>query len=551
MDKYINNDLYEYIEKTKNHDKKYNYYNAVNKKRVNDSKDWLKVLDNEVQEENMVLEIFEYMYNCKDYTSNGKNIAKFFDVDVAAINSYIKSFGKRVIKLLNLKEQIYDKKSSRRWNIPFETVPELNKDNIFTWKLRKELIDALIEKYDNYLPKDETINEKIERFVKENPYDKFCKKIKQDIATRDHFVNKFKINEIMNMKLEEYAFGRADVDQGGRDTFCYLLEERMQWLGDMRTRYPKKFGIWYLKGEHKYRWTTKYGENCDEAFKKIKQEICFLIACANNMDYEKIEECKIANLFKGKIISTYFPEKYLCIFNEDDVDRFLNILDIRYDMHEVNTLEKKKALLKDYKENNAILKNYSDYYFVVFLYNSFKNELKENKVISREIDYDFKFEKFKYIQSHEIKHKDGYRSKNTDYEKIYRNKKNTGNRGEVAVFQYEVNKLISLGMNDLAKQVRICENDAIGYDIESYDANGNEIHIEVKTNSRNTSYLDFYITDNELEHFTKDDNYYIYYLYNIQGKTKCHVIDKESMLSRKQEFFKPVIYKVSIDIEEE
>ena len=45
-----------------------------------------------------------------------------------------------------------------------------------------------------------------------------------------------------------------------------------------------------------------------------------------------------------------------------------------------------------------------------------------------------------------------------------------------------------------------------------------------------------------------DENYYIYYLFNIKGKPKCHIINKEDILKRKEEFFQPVIYKVNIDV---
>lgn len=542
-----NNELINYIESLDNINKDDSYFEMVNQKRVSDKKTWLKVLDNEKQYDNQVIDILLYLYDCKNYTSNGKNIAKYFNTDVAAINSYIKSFGKRVIDLLNLEEQIYDEKSSRRWNIPFETVPELNKNNIFTWKLRKELIDALIEKY-NLIPKEETIDERIKQFIEEYPYDAYCKSIEKDLEARDYFINKFSLSNIMNMSIEQFAIGRADIDEKGRDTFCYLIERSMQNLGDMRGSFVSKFGVWYSKKEQEYKYTKKFGKNLEEAFEKIKQEICFLLVSANNNDFEEINKCDITNIFKGKILSTYYPDKYLCIFDEEDVDKFLNVLNIQYDMHQINTLEKKKALLKDYKNNNKLLKDYSDYYFVLFLYITFKKELKTNNTISGEIDYDIEFVDFEYIKRHEIKNKNNYRSRETDYERINRNKKDIGNRGENAILRNEVNKLKTLGLNDLAEQVEICDNDAIGYDINSFDENGNEIHIEVKTNSSNKSYLDFYITDNELNHLMTDENYYIYYLFNIKGKPKCHIINKKDILNRKEDFFQPVIYKVNIDV---
>ena len=60
-------------------------------------------------------------------------MAKYLNTDVGTINLSIKSFGKRIIDLLHTKEQIYGEKSSRCWNIPFETVPELYHMNKEHW----------------------------------------------------------------------------------------------------------------------------------------------------------------------------------------------------------------------------------------------------------------------------------------------------------------------------------------------------------------------------------------------------------------------------------
>ena len=135
--------LVNYIESNKDIIKSYNF---LNQKRISNKKSWLKILNNEIQENNEVLNILLYLYDCKNYTSNEKSIAEYFNTDIKTINSYIQSFGGRIIDLVGIKEQVNNDGSSRRWNIPFETVPELNKKNFFTWKLRKELVEALIEK---------------------------------------------------------------------------------------------------------------------------------------------------------------------------------------------------------------------------------------------------------------------------------------------------------------------------------------------------------------------------------------------------------------------
>ncbi len=52
---------------------------------------------------------------------------------------------------------------------------------------------------------------------------------------------------------------------------------------------------------------------------------------------------------------------------------------------------------------------------------------------------------------------------------------------EKTILQSKINKLKLFGLNNLAEQVYICY--VYGYDINSFDKQGNEIYIKVKTNS--------------------------------------------------------------------
>ena len=67
-------------------------------------------------------------------------------------------------------------------------------------------------------------------------------------------------------------------------------------------------------------------------FIKVKEELCKLIIAGNNDDYAALNNSMLPPLFKGKVLSTYFPDKYLCIFKEEDIDKFLYILGIDYDI---------------------------------------------------------------------------------------------------------------------------------------------------------------------------------------------------------------------------
>ena len=114
----------------------------------------------------------------------------------------------------------------------------------------------------------------------------------------------------------------------------------------------------------------------------------------------------------------------------------------------------------------------------------------------------------------------------TDY--VAKQQENTriGKAGEKWVYEYEKQKLINAGRKDLAQKVIwIAENDdSKGYDIVSYDKDGNEIFIEVKTTS---GYLKtpFYMSALELEinrqHVSK---YHLYRIYNFNKEPKLCII---------------------------
>jgi len=75
-----------------------------------------------------------------------------------------------------------------------------------------------------------------------------------------------------------------------------------------------------------------------------------------------------------------------------------------------------------------------------------------------------------------------------------------GRQGEEFALEYERRRLWEKGRADLAKKVKWVsrdEGDWAGYDIGSYEPNGDNIQIEVKTTNRGIN-EPFYVTANEL-----------------------------------------------------
>ena len=106
-----------------------------------------------------------------------------------------------------------------------------------------------------------------------------------------------------------------------------------------------------------------------------------------------------------------------------------------------------------------------------------------------------------------------FKGADIDFDKKRKDDKELGDFGEELVLDYEKNRLKEKGLNDFIDKVKIVK-DGEGYDILSFDENGNEICIEVKTTKGNEK-TPFYLSQNEKLFFEKNFNkYMIYRLYN-------------------------------------
>jgi len=109
-----------------------------------------------------------------------------------------------------------------------------------------------------------------------------------------------------------------------------------------------------------------------------------------------------------------------------------------------------------------------------------------------------------------------------------RRNSNLGVSGEEFVYLLEKQELNSLGLNELAENVIWASKeigDGLGYDILSYDENGDEIFIEVKT-TRGGPSTPFYISANEIEvSKEKGAAYRIYRLFSYPKAPNMYIVN--------------------------
>lgn len=127
--------------------------------------------------------------------------------------------------------------------------------------------------------------------------------------------------------------------------------------------------------------------------------------------------------------------------------------------------------------------------------------------------------------------------------------KRLGDLGELWVMKYEIEKLKNANKYNLINQIKHTskdEGDGTGFDIQSFDINGNKIFIEVKT-TKGRQNSTFFVTRNELERSKiEKDNYYLYRLYNYNEEVETSdLLIIQGDLTNICEF--PTTYKINLN----
>lgn len=117
-----------------------------------------------------------------------------------------------------------------------------------------------------------------------------------------------------------------------------------------------------------------------------------------------------------------------------------------------------------------------------------------------------------------------------DYVKLSKIKGKIGRIGEELVYDYEWNALKDYPELQEKIEKTYLIDDGAGYDIVSYDYDGNKIYIEVKTTkSKGNKRIKFHISRTEDEFISNHENAYIYYVYDLDNP-KLRVIEQKTYL---------------------
>lgn len=428
--------------------------------------------------------------------------------------------------------------------------------------IKDEYTDSLSKLWDSFFSQfksNKIDKELIDNISKFDPTER--KKERDDLEVlRLAFIRDYSIDNIRNMPIDDFIVGKRN-----KSSFCYRLENELQLWGNIHGATSAKFGIYYgIEGqdkELKYRWTNRFGDSLDEAFKTVKDEIISLINAGANYEINKININLISPMMKGKLLSLYYPEKYLNIFSDVHLDYFIEQLSLRNTKKRMSEIEKQRLLL-DYKNSISLMNNWNNYEFFRYLYFTFDRPQKDmiegfvTKESSKAQTCIFpplsdtksnivELEGYKPIEK--IKSEKNGKGK-INFEFVNTENKRLGDRGELVVIKEEEIKLQKIGEKHLIIDHVASYDDFAGYDVLSYDENGNKMQIEVKSTRAKASDATFYLSGNEFRKSMELDNYWIYIVY------EAHTINpkiwkiKNPFKQQDMVRMEPTQYRVTISV---
>lgn len=400
--------------------------------------------------------------------------------------------------------------------------------------------------------------------------------------TIEHNEEKFYIDERNNnKKLYNSLLLKKDI--GERLEIKELSEQDWKQLLLKEKNTTKDIADLYDLSE---RDVTKARKSIIPNIKQYDDEYLFYFIMLNNMTINDfysnfcipiLEEMKLKNI---KTIYEYLNPSYHEIFNvEEELKRQKeieksNLEGQKYEMPLSGVLLKKLYwAVKNNQLDRKILKNnwFNTYYGPMFLKN-FLQQIEESHILdlydSGKIykhdsfeTYQKLYQKFNLNESEEdtnqqltlvntsaskayLKEKGLRKIVPRDYVELTRVKSEVGRVGEELVYKYELENLKDYPKFQKKIKKTYLIDDGAGYDIESYDYNGNKIFIEVKTSKLNhANRIKFFVSENEDAFISSHENAYIYYIYDLKNP-KLRVIDQKTYLS----YYKKAI-KYEIDQE--
>ena len=339
------------------------------------------------------------------------------------------------------------------------------------------------------MPSNATLNSELLAF--ESNYS--TEREDEALATRGKFLKAFPISRLKNLTLDDYVIGK------GTASFCASVEAKTKAWAVIQGSTASKFGIYYGRTKsdptRKYRFTKKYGRTEADAFKNVKAALLKLLQDGDVLDFQAIDANPLSQMFKAKILSLYFPEKFLNVCSGEHIE----MLALELGNPECDCISEYQHLLAAQKKKNSIAGRWSNPKYMQYLYQKYFPKTKKTSATGT------------------IKKPKAGTPRRINFNDLQEGWEAVGKKSEAYALAWEKSRLAGSMFPRLAEKIDDRRSrPGYGYDFRSYNAPGKERYIEVKSVGKEKGGYRFFLSENERavsESSPCRDSYYFYLVF--------------------------------------
>jgi hypothetical protein len=312
------------------------------------------------------------------------------------------------------------------------------------------------------------------------------------LQTRGLFLRKFPLHSLNKMTLDEYVVGYSE------PSFCNLVESGTRAWANIQGATSFKFGIYFGKTKsdptRKYRFTEKFGTNEKDAFTAVKTALLDLVAlgAASDPDFAQIDANPLSQMFKAKILSLYYSDRFLAVCSSEHLDMLGEIMGFDANLPR----SQYQNLLLKAKRGNTTTAKWSEPKFMAYLY---KVYVRGDRVIESPIEKP-------RVKKH----------RRIDFEEMQKQRSEIGRIAEEYALTWEKERLAGARLEHRVKDIEDRrDRPGYGHDFLSFSGESEHRYIEVKCVARLSDGHRFFLSDNEHQTSLTKEHRQGYYFYLV------------------------------------
>jgi Domain of unknown function (DUF3883) len=333
-----------------------------------------------------------------------------------------------------------------------------------------------------------------------------------DIAsqTRGDFLKAFPKEHLNRLSLEKYVIGHQT------PTFCAYVEAKTRAWANIQGATAIKFGIYFgrTKSDPKkfYRYNIRKYSDMNEAFRAVKATLLDLVRLGGekNINFSAIDANPLSQMFKAKILSLYYPDRFLNVCSSEHLEMLGDILGCPKYL----PVSQYQHLLLKAKQSNSTTRNWLNPKFMAFLYNTY---VRANNTPTSAIKKPRK-------KTH----------RKVNFEDVQNQRNEIGKAAEEFALEWEKDRLSGENLEKLIPKIKDRrERPGYGYDFLSHASPKKQRFIEVKSVgklSKGEGYR-FFLSDNEHSISISAEHRKDYFFYLVLFNEKKEPIDLRPILA--------------------